>query len=279
MKAKYAVICIIVVIISAATLVFISEHNNSNELIEETTQETTETILETSIPRVAVAEEFPESSSDSEETFVEETDVEVNVKIETEDYISSMTIDELIDAVLQGSFGNGEERKIALGDRFDEVQQAIDELCSHITPKIASNNNIQESLAYAEIPDQPIVFDSSDDVFELGLDRYGISHLDTERTLKLITYEGYGESMLSYYVACCCWVRATEDYWGYGNLYSAFGEIDTQYGTWMDSLGIADYAYDYLLMCYQDPTYCKYCNGCTIPNDYIYTERGIYCWN
>lgn len=52
------------------------------------------------------------------------------------------------------------------------------------------------------------------DLWELGLQKWGISYTDTSRTLRLITYEGYGDSWLSYYVACCCWVRATEGYWG-----------------------------------------------------------------
>lgn len=117
------------------------------------------------------------------------------------------------------------------------------------------------------------------DVWDMGLEWYDISYLDTTRTLKLITYEGYGYSRLSYYVACCCWSRATEDYWGYGNLYSAFGEADTSYDTWMDELGIADYAYVALEQCYRDPIYCRYCNGMAVPYDYIYYENGIYVWN
>lgn len=117
------------------------------------------------------------------------------------------------------------------------------------------------------------------DVYELGYQKYGISYLDTERTLKLITYEGYGYSPLSYYVACACWSRATEGYWGYGDLFRAFGEADGSYGTWMDSLGIADYAYEYLRQCYDDPTYVRYVNGMAVPSDYIYYERGIYVWN
>lgn len=117
------------------------------------------------------------------------------------------------------------------------------------------------------------------DVWDMGLEWYGISYEDTTRTLKLITYEGYEDSMLSYYVACCCFVRATEGYWGYGNLYSAFGEIDTQYGLWMDELGYEDYAVYMLETCYREPTYCKYVNGLVVPSEYIYYEDGIYCWN
>ena len=120
------------------------------------------------------------------------------------------------------------------------------------------------------------------DVWSLGLDR-GISELDTTRTLKLITYEGYGESPLSYYVACCCYVRATENYWGYPNLFEAFGEIDSvsnggQYGEWMDDLEIADYAFDALTECYLNPSYVKYCNGMTVPQEWVYSESGVYVW-
>lgn len=117
------------------------------------------------------------------------------------------------------------------------------------------------------------------DVWDLGLQKWGISYTDTTRILKLISYEGYGWSDLSYYVACACWVRATEGYWGYGNIFSAFGEIDTQYGTWMDELGYDEYAIYFLETCYREPTYCKYVNGLMVPSDYIYYEDGIYCWN
>lgn len=115
------------------------------------------------------------------------------------------------------------------------------------------------------------------DVWQLGLE-HGISELDTTRILKLITYEGYGESPLSYYVACCCYVRATEGYWGYSNLYQAFGEADTSYDVWLDEIEIADYAFDALTECYLNPSYVKYCNGMTVPDGWVYEEGGIYVW-
>ena len=117
------------------------------------------------------------------------------------------------------------------------------------------------------------------DLWDYGLAVWGISYEDTNRILRLVSYESYGYSPLSYYVACCCWVRVTEGYWGYGNLYTAFGEVDYSYDLWMDELGIADWAYEYVWDCYRNPTYCRYCNGMTIPYDYIYYESGIYCWN
>ena len=117
------------------------------------------------------------------------------------------------------------------------------------------------------------------DVWTLGAYLYGIPEYDTTRALVLITYEGYHDSPLSYYVACCCWVRATEGYWGYGNLYSAFGEADTSYNEWMDDLGYSEWAVEHLRQCYLNPTYVKYCNGMTEPWDYIYYENGIYVWN
>lgn len=124
------------------------------------------------------------------------------------------------------------------------------------------------------------------DVWDMGLEWYGISYLDTTRTLKLISYEGYGYSRLSYYVACCCWARATENYWGYPNLYAAFGQNDESYwGDWLDDIWIADWAYDALDECYRNPTYCMYCNGVIEPYNYMYAEWSegdgcmIYCWN
>ncbi|MBQ6765326.1 MAG: hypothetical protein IJP45_09125 [Paludibacteraceae bacterium] len=130
------------------------------------------------------------------------------------------------------------------------------------------------SLSYSEWQTQEAM-----DVWELGAYKYGISELDTTRALKLITIEGYHDSPLSYYVACCCWVRATEGYWGYGDLFSAFGEADTNYGEWMDCIEYEDWAVEYLRLCYEAPTYCRYCNGMTVPEAWIYEENGIYCWN
>lgn len=124
------------------------------------------------------------------------------------------------------------------------------------------------------------------DLWDAGLEWYGISYQDTNRSLRLITYEGYGYSRLSYYVACCCWTRATEGYWGYPNLYAAFGQNDESYwGDWLDGIGIADWAYDALWECYRNPTYCMYCNGVIEPYNYMYAEWSegdgcmIYCWN
>ena len=124
------------------------------------------------------------------------------------------------------------------------------------------------------------------DVWTLGAYLYGIPEYDTTRSLILITFEGYGaESPLSYYVACCCWVRATEGCWGYTedgcpSLYRAFGEADTwNYGSWLDNYGYADYAVEVLRECYLNPTYVKYCNGMMVPESWIYEEGGIYVWN
>lgn len=124
---------------------------------------------------------------------------------------------------------------------------------------------------------------SAMDVWQLGATLYGISELDTTRALKIITYEGYGNSPLSYYVACCCWVRATENCWGYPDLYEAFGEADSvsnggQYGSWMDEIEIADWAYNALRECYLNPSYVMYCNGMMIPDSWVYEEGGIYVW-
>ena len=133
------------------------------------------------------------------------------------------------------------------------------------------------SLSYTEWQEQKKVEEM--DIWELGEYLWGICPNDTSRALKLITIEGYHDSPLSYYVACCCWVRATEGYWGYGDLFSAFGEADTSYGEWMDCIEYEDWAVEYLRLCYEAPTYCRYCNGMTVPEAWIYEENGIYCWN
>lgn len=141
-----------------------------------------------------------------------------------------------------------------------------------------TSEEVTETFEQVNLDTEPDIY--SMDVWTLGSYLYGISEYDTTRALILITFEGYGaDSPLSYYVACCCWVRATEGYWGYGDLYRAFGEADTwNYGEWLDSYGYADYAVEVLRQCYLDPSYVRYCNGMTVPESYVYYEGGIYVW-
>lgn len=167
-----------------------------------------------------------------------------------------------------------------------EADAEIEQIDSFIEKNSVQNTFEAEpetvSLSYSDWQEQqtaetePNVYEM--DVWTLGNYLYGISELDTTRALKIITYENYGYSPLSYYVACCCWVRATEDLWGYSDLYRAFGEADTSYTEWLDSVEIADWAFDALTECYLNPTYCKYCNGMMIPEEWIYSESGIYAW-
>lgn len=175
------------------------------------------------------------------------------------------------------SFIQEQNNNFIVEDEYDLnifEEEYIEEITYHFDDEFLFES-IEEEQNEFITEEEPI----TDDIYELGYSLYGISYLDTERSLKLITYEAYGWSPLSYYVACCCWTRATEDYWGYGNLYSAFGEADTSYDLWMDELGIADFAYDALYQCYMNPSYIRYCNGMAIPTEYIYYEDGIYVWN
>lgn len=189
----------------------------------------------------------------------------VQTDAEADDQIEQ--IDRFIEEHSVTTYSPDEQETVSLSYSEWKEQQAND---NNVTYSITDDiNSVGCDIPSAE--------SESVDVWTLGLS-HGISELDTTRTLKLITYEGYGESPLSYYVACCCYVRATENYWGYDNLYQSFGEIDTSYDTWMDDLEIADYAYDALTECYLNPSYVKYCNGMTIPQDWIYSESGIYVW-
>lgn len=188
--------------------------------------------------------------------FIEEH--EIRSKHDTSKY-SNIAFDDIDNTGISDS--NNISNEQAIMELFGNSEQLIEELDNNLTEVNSEIVELEEK-----------------NVWQLGYELYGISELDTTRTLKLITYEGYGDSALSYYVACCCWVRATEGYWGYGNLYSAFGEADTSYNEWMDELDIADYAYTYLEQCYRNPTYVKYCNGMTEPYEYVYYEDGIYVW-
>lgn len=147
----------------------------------------------------------------------------------------------------------------------------------HQTERVTEPETV--SLSYEDWKEQqtePDVY--SMDVWTLGSYLYGISDLDTSRTLKIITYEGYYDSPLSYYVACACWARATEGYFGADNLFQAFGGMDPQYDLWMDELGYEEYAVDALRNCYLNPIYITGCNGMEIPDGWIYEEDGIYVW-
>lgn len=162
-----------------------------------------------------------------------------------------------------------------------------DSLVNRVEPETVSlsYSEWKEQKTQQETETEPNYYEM--DVWTLGSTLYGISELDTTRTLKLITYEGYGDSPLSYYVACCCWVRCQEEYFGFCDLYESFGGLDAcsyggQYGAWMDELEYSDYAVEALRECYLSPTYVTSCNGCEIPDEWIYaewTEDGfIYVW-
>lgn len=155
---------------------------------------------------------------------------------------------------------------------YEQVEKASVYAVSEVSEELT------ETFEQVNLDTEPDIY--SMDVWTLGSYLYGIPEYDTTRALILITFEGYGaESPLSYYVACCCWVRATEGYWGYSDLYRAFGEADTwNYGEWLDSYGYADYAVEVLRQCYLNPTYVKYCNGMTVPESYVYYENGIFIW-
>jgi len=57
----------------------------------------------------------------------EETTKEVKKKKKKTDKLYKMSVEELAEKVVQGKYGNGEERIKKLGDRYDEVQAYIDE--------------------------------------------------------------------------------------------------------------------------------------------------------
>jgi hypothetical protein len=42
----------------------------------------------------------------------------------------SRSVDDLAAAVLRGEFGDGDDRRVALGDRYDEVQAKVNEICN-----------------------------------------------------------------------------------------------------------------------------------------------------
>lgn len=123
------------------------------------------------------------------------------------------------------------------------------------------------------------------DVWTLGSYLYGISELDTTRMLKLITIENYAEDpTLDYYCACACVTRAVNDYFGFGDIYSAFGGADEWYQTLLwdeDWYGIDDHAYGALRDALLNYQFIDQCNGMIVPDECIYYSEiyDIYVWN
>lgn len=142
--------------------------------------------------------------------------------------------------------------------------------------EVATESAVTESAVVR--PQENVDVSKINDVYELAYALYGISELDVSRMLKLCTYEGYGaDPTLDMYCCMCMVNRVIEGYWGYGNIYNAFGEIDWQYGTWMDSLGIADHAYSALwnALMYLDRN-VRYCNGLQDLSYAIYASDVYY---
>lgn len=168
---------------------------------------------------------------------------------------------------------------VAIETSSEELYQAADDqvLDAEFDSEIEKNAQNEAEIEFS----QPEM-----DIWDMGYEWYGISYLDTTRSLKIITYEGYGYSDLSYYVACACWSRCMypEDFGLWPDLYESFGGYDAvsyggQYGAWMDNLDYECWAAEYLEMCYRDPMYIDQVNGMMVPSEYIYTEDGIYVWN
>ena len=163
----------------------------------------------------------------------------------------------------------------------DDTDNSMD-LDSGVADTAFTSTEIDHYIPEAEpVTEEPDIY--AMDVWTLGSYLYGISELDTTRSLILISYEAYGpDSPLSYYVACACWARTTNGYLGSEDLYASFGGLDPQYGPWMDGLGWDAYAEDALRNCYLNPMYITGCNGVDSPAEWIYaedTECGtIYVW-
>ncbi len=184
----------------------------------------------------------------------------------------------------------------ASAEADEQLQHVDDYIATHTTSSNTLNalNALDAlepetvALSYEEWQEQQAIEEM--DVWTLGSYLYGISEADTTRALKIISYEGYGaESPLSYFVACCCFTRLTDEnyLWGFCDLYECFGGADAvsyggQYGAWMDCIEIQDYAYDALRQCYMDPCYVTSCNGMEVPEYYVYAEwtdcGWIYVW-
>lgn len=80
----------------------------------------------------------------------------------SEDPLAKYTDEQLADMVLQGKFGNGEDRKKALGDRYDGVQKIVNE-------KLYSNKNISVGTKVKTIKDGNGASDGSSNKARAGL--------------------------------------------------------------------------------------------------------------
>lgn len=187
-------------------------------------------------------------------------------------YIAIVILAFAIGLVVATSVTKSAEKQLEEVDAFIEA---------HTTAATIEDEPETVKLSYSEWKEQQVEEPTEPDIYQmdvwtLGSYLYGISELDTTRSLILISYEGYGpDSPLSYYVACACWARSSD---GSDNLYAEFGGMDPQYDLWMDELGWDDYAIDALRECYLNPMYITGCNGMDSPTEWIYEEDGIYVW-
>lgn len=60
-----------------------------------------------------------------------------------ETIINQKSVDELADEVIRGVYGNGDDRKVALGDRYNEVQARVNEILNANRVEYLSNTNYQ----------------------------------------------------------------------------------------------------------------------------------------
>lgn len=63
-----------------------------------------------------------------------------------EDPLAGMTVDQMVDAVLAGKFGNGAARRAALGDRYDAIQTALNQKLAEQARRQASKKSSKTPL-------------------------------------------------------------------------------------------------------------------------------------
>lgn len=162
------------------------------------------------------------------------------------------TDEEIADEVIQGLWGNGEERELMLkqaGYDFQTIQDIVDS-------KMPSYANAIESISY------------EGEVYELA-NGYGIPGWQVDRALKLISYECYGaDPTLDYYMACTV-VNRFVDYGTDINIYTSWGGGDGSYGSWMDGLRIADHSVSALIAAFNNLDRNAWdCHGIVAENGY-----------
>ena len=129
------------------------------------------------------------------------------------------------------------------------------------------------------IPEESVYYNNTLDVYQLAWDIYGMDEYTVTGALKLITYEGY---WMSSYLDYCCACATIVNWYnkGCGDIYEAFGGLDSSYRYWnFYGVGIADHSINAFREALLDTNWaCVEINGMCPENGYYWCHSLDSAW-